>query len=141
MRDQDLDKMPFEQLWLIHEELTRVLASRITSEKQELERRLARLKETPINGERKTTSSTVRGARTTRSKYPKVLAKYFNPATRSQTWSGRGKQPRWLVAALKEGHKLDEFRIADVETGTAADTLIQADVAENPSPRQPKKTD
>jgi DNA-binding protein H-NS len=35
--------MPFEELLLIHEELTKVLAEKITSEKRELEKRLERL--------------------------------------------------------------------------------------------------
>jgi DNA-binding protein H-NS len=29
----------------------------------------------------------------------------------SETWSGRGKQPRWLVAAIKSGRKIDDFKI------------------------------
>jgi DNA-binding protein H-NS len=29
---------------------------------------------------------------------PKVFPKYRNPKNRSETWTGRGKQPRWLVA-------------------------------------------
>jgi DNA-binding protein H-NS len=39
-----------------------------------------------------------------RRKYPRVLPKYRNPQT-SETWSGRGKRPRWLVAAMKSGRK------------------------------------
>ena len=30
-------------------------------------------------------------------------AKYANPANKSDTWSGRGRKPRWYEAALKEG--------------------------------------
>jgi DNA-binding protein H-NS len=30
-------------------------------------------------------------------------AKYANPANASETWSGRGRQPRWYAAALKGG--------------------------------------
>jgi DNA-binding protein H-NS len=45
-----------------------------------------------------------------RRKYPRVLPKYRNPQT-SETWSGRGKRPRWLVAAMKSGRKIEEFRI------------------------------
>ena len=38
------------------------------------------------------------------SKVPaKVAPKYRNPADRSQTWSGRGRQPRWFKAALRKG--------------------------------------
>jgi DNA-binding protein H-NS len=31
----------------------------------------------------------------------------------SETWAGRGKTPRWLVAALKTGRKLEEFEIGN----------------------------
>jgi DNA-binding protein H-NS len=32
-------------------------------------------------------------------KYPRVFPKFRNPKEPSETWSGRGKQPRWLAAA------------------------------------------
>jgi H-NS histone family len=28
-----------------------------------------------------------------------------------ETWAGRGARPRWLVAAIKRGKKLDDFLI------------------------------
>jgi DNA-binding protein H-NS len=31
----------------------------------------------------------------------------------SETWSGRGKTPRWLVAALKTGRRLEDFAIGN----------------------------
>ena len=34
----------------------------------------------------------------------------------SETWSGRGKQPRGLIAALKTGHTIDEFVNRNVES-------------------------
>jgi DNA-binding protein H-NS len=43
--------------------------------------------------------------------YPQVFPKYSNPAKPSETWAGRGKQPRWLIAQLRAGKKLDDFRI------------------------------
>jgi len=33
----------------------------------------------------------------------KVAPKYRNPSDPSQTWSGRGRQPRWFKAALRKG--------------------------------------
>jgi DNA-binding protein H-NS len=39
----------------------------------------------------------------------KVLLKYRGPS--GETWAGRGARPRWLVAAIKEGKKLDDFLI------------------------------
>lgn len=37
--------------------------------------------------------------------------KYANPADPSQTWTGRGRQPRWVVAALADGKTLDDLAI------------------------------
>ena len=39
----------------------------------------------------------------------KVPAKYRSPT--GETWAGRGARPRWLVAAIKGGKKLDDFLI------------------------------
>ena len=41
----------------------------------------------------------------------KSVAKYANPDDRSQTWTGRGRKPNWLVARLKKGAKLEDFAI------------------------------
>ena len=40
----------------------------------------------------------------------KVAPKYRNPGG-SETWSGRGKRPRWYVAALKAGKKEKDLLI------------------------------
>ena len=40
-----------------------------------------------------------------RKKRSKVRPKYRNPANASETWSGRGRQPRWFSAAIKAGRK------------------------------------
>jgi len=39
----------------------------------------------------------------------KVPPKYRSPS--GETWAGRGARPRWLVAAIKRGKKLDDFLI------------------------------
>jgi DNA-binding protein H-NS len=39
----------------------------------------------------------------------KVPPKYRGPS--GDTWAGRGARPRWLVAAIKGGKKLDDFLI------------------------------
>jgi DNA-binding protein H-NS len=41
----------------------------------------------------------------------KVKPKYRNPADPSQTWTGRGKRPRWYQAALASGKKEKELLI------------------------------
>jgi DNA-binding protein H-NS len=37
--------------------------------------------------------------------------KYRNPADHAQTWSGRGKRPRWFNAALSAGKKEKDLLI------------------------------
>lgn len=117
MKKIDLEAMSIDDLWTLHEKVSRILSVRIASEKHELEKRLAYLN--------RGTDAIVQGADLTsgngegkpRRKYPRVLPKYRNPSAPHETWSGRGKQPRWLVAAIKTGRKIDDFRI-----GTAANS-------------------
>jgi DNA-binding protein H-NS len=40
----------------------------------------------------------------------KVAPKYRDPVS-GETWAGRGVRPRWLVARLKGGKKLEDFAI------------------------------
>ena len=41
----------------------------------------------------------------------KVEAKYRNISNPAETWSGRGKQPRWMEAAIAGGKTRDDFKI------------------------------
>ncbi|WP_036213062.1 H-NS family nucleoid-associated regulatory protein, partial [Novilysobacter arseniciresistens] len=41
----------------------------------------------------------------------KVAPKYRDPSNAENTWTGRGKQPRWLAAYTGEGRNLEEFLI------------------------------
>src|SRR5262245_52417601 len=50
----------------------------------------------------------VRGGRSAL-KGRKVPPKYRSPS--GETWAGRGAKPRWLVAAIKGGKKLEDFLI------------------------------
>ena len=50
-----------------------------------------------------------RGIRGSTLKGRKVAAKYKGPS--GELWAGRGATPRWLVAAIKEGKKLEDFLI------------------------------
>lgn len=40
-----------------------------------------------------------------------VAAKYANPDDPSETWTGRGRKPRWLTAKLQDGAKIEKFLI------------------------------
>ena len=60
------------------------------------------------------TSTTTRTSapRKTRKTTGKVAPKYRNPANATETWTGRGRQPRWLTAYTDAGRSRDEFLIA-----------------------------
>ena len=107
----ELESMSLDDLWSLHERISAILSARIRAEKHELEKRLAVLDGgTDIISQSGASRSLQNGKE--RRKYPRVLPKYRNPQT-SETWSGRGKRPLWLVAAMKSGHKIEEFRIGD----------------------------
>jgi DNA-binding protein H-NS len=41
----------------------------------------------------------------------KVEAQYRNPTDNAQTWTGRGRQPRWIADGLASGKTLDDLII------------------------------
>jgi DNA-binding protein H-NS len=41
----------------------------------------------------------------------KGAPKYANPADPTQTWTGRGRKPNWVTAALESGKSLDDLAI------------------------------
>jgi DNA-binding protein H-NS len=102
MKRRDFNLMSVNELWALRLEISSVLANKIAAEKTKLENRLRQLQTDSIPSE------TVRRERRP---YPQVFPKYRNPTEPTETWAGRGKQPRWLTAELKIGKKLDDFRI------------------------------
>jgi DNA-binding protein H-NS len=112
MKKSDLEELSLDDLWALHEQVSKILSSRIIAEKQQLEKRLNQLNRGKSargsNAVEKPGEVKMKGSRR---KYPKVFPKYQNPAVPSETWSGRGKQPRWLVAALRSGRTIQEFEI------------------------------
>ena len=56
-------------------------------------------------------SATARHRRPHALKGKKLPPRYRNPKNRKETWAGRGNRPRWLVAALKGGKKLQAFAV------------------------------
>ena len=85
-------------------DLRKRIDKRLLECRADIERPLARLYRSigdTTTGGRKRQLSSLRGR--------KVLLKYRGPS--GETWAGRGARPRWLVAAIKEGKKLDDFLI------------------------------
>jgi DNA-binding protein H-NS len=103
MKRFDHKSMSTHQLWLLSEMIAAALAEKIIAEKRVLEDRLRQLNRR-FSVER--TSETAR-----RRPYPTVFPKFRNPDNPSETWSGRGRQPRWLTAQIESGKQIEDFRI------------------------------
>jgi DNA-binding protein H-NS len=103
MKPHDLESMSLDELWSLHEFIASVLGRKISAEKARLDQRLREIGQSTADSAKKVSHA--------RRAYPQVFPKYKNPARPSETWAGRGKQPRWLTAQLSSGKKLDDFRI------------------------------
>jgi DNA-binding protein H-NS len=101
MTENELQSMSVDELWEFHEMVADILATKMLAEKKSLE---ARLKQLQLNS--------AQAAQTGRRPYPEVRPKFRNPEIPSETWSGRGKTPRWLSRLLKSGKNLDDYLIA-----------------------------
>ena len=124
----DLKSMPSEELWKLHEEVTAQLINKLAVEEAKLAERGRWLQLVGnIRRDRK------------RRPYPKVIPKYQNPEDLAETWSGRGKQPRWLSREVRAGKKLDDFLIsghASAATSRLARFLVPAAaIAARPAPQ------
>jgi len=102
--------MSLDQLLELRDEVTEVLSKKAGTARAEIERQLAALGGSDAGhgggaprGRPPGSGSKLKG-RT-------VPPKYRNPKNRSETWAGRGARPRWLVAELKKGKKLESFSI------------------------------
>lgn len=40
-----------------------------------------------------------------------AVARYANPANPAETWSGRGRKPRWFSAALAAGRRAEDMAV------------------------------
>ena len=99
----ELELMSADDLWKLRVEIGEALAVRLAAEKAVLEERLKQLTTNPYVERRVATSD--------RRRYPPVSPKFRNPDDPLETWSGRGKQPRWLAAQLRSGKRIDDFRV------------------------------
>ena len=102
MKDRLLEKMSIDGLWELHQRVVEVLDRRLETEKRKLQSQLDELGR-KFGGYPQDIPQ--------RRPYPKVEPKFQNPNDPSETWSGRGKSPRWVVELLAAGRSLDEFRI------------------------------
>jgi DNA-binding protein H-NS len=97
----NLSGMTIEALMDLRQQVDETLLKR----RAELETQLARMNRAITVGGR---ARIVRGGGSVL-KGRKVSPKYRGPS--GETWAGRGAKPRWLVAAIKGGKKIDDFLI------------------------------
>jgi DNA-binding protein H-NS len=107
----NLKALSFDDLLQLQEKVSTIIARRVKVERTELEARLARLQDIRLSSSRVNSRSNGTGHRKTK----KVAPKYRNPENRTETWTGRGRQPRWLTAAIKAGKKRSNFLIASAK--------------------------
>jgi DNA-binding protein H-NS len=98
----NLKAMSIEKLIDLRSQVEATLDTKVAEERRTLEAELGKLSRVSGGSRSKVTRST-RGLT--------VAAKYRNPDNPAETWAGRGLRPRWLNAAIKAGHKLDDFLI------------------------------
>ena len=102
MKNTNLAEKSANELWTLHEQVVAALSAKILEAKAQLENKLNLLSLKP----------SIPSNERARRPYPPVLPKFRNPVQPTETWAGRGKQPRWLLAQLKGGRKLEDFRIS-----------------------------
>lgn len=99
--------MSVDALWRLHEEMRVVLAAKLAEQQREIDHRLRDLAEFPAS-------------RPPAAPPPTSRPLYRNPKRPSQTWSGRGLRPRWLIFHIAEGGSLGELLFAPEPPATNA---------------------
>lgn len=101
MNIEHFNSLSLNELWILHQQVVASLTEKMLVQKAQLEQRLYKI---GVAGD---------AARLDRERrpYPPVRPKYRNPKNPAETWSGRGRLPRWLRPQLRGGRKLDDFLI------------------------------
>jgi DNA-binding protein H-NS len=90
MPKPNLSAMSVDALLKLRADIEKTLSSRAAQLRRELGKLSAKPAAHPLKGR-------------------KAPVKYRDRA--GNTWAGRGARPRWLVAAIKKGKKVDDFLI------------------------------
>jgi DNA-binding protein H-NS len=105
----NLKSMDVDALLVLRADIEKQLASK----RRDLEAQLSRLSLSGETGGRAVRNGKVGRPRKSHPlKGAKVAPKYRGPG--GETWAGRGAQPRWLSAMLKQGSKLEDFAISKI---------------------------
>lgn len=104
MKDSELEKLSSKELKALRGQVDQLIATRQVDERNQLKDKFRDMAEAAGYSIQE-----IFGGRASKSRT--VAAKFANPANPQETWTGRGRQPKWLAAKLKAGAKLDDFRL------------------------------
>jgi DNA-binding protein H-NS len=103
----DLQKMSYLELLELKGNIDRAIECKKVAEKSSIKKKVREL----IEGAGFDVGDIVGGSSSKSLKGRKVAPKYRNPKNPEETWTGRGRQPKWLVAELGRGRSLNSFLI------------------------------
>jgi DNA-binding protein H-NS len=101
MRDGQLAKMSLKELTTLQTRVAQAIAEKRIEERSEVRARLEELA--------RASGFSVAELFGGKGKRGKVAPKYRNPKDTSQTWTGRGRRPTWIVEA---GGNIERFLIS-----------------------------
>ena len=105
--DAALEDMTIPELVALREAVAEALP-----EKEKAERAALREKLTALAAESGFSIADLLPSAGRKSRGGAAVIKYRNPDDASQTWSGRGRKPNWLVEKLKRrGSKIEDFSV------------------------------
>jgi DNA-binding protein H-NS len=106
LNPRELDKMSVKQLNALEAELATMKIRKQDEERTALKAKIERLCR-----DAGFTVAEVLGKGRKNGATKKVAVKFANPENKAETWTGRGRMPRWLAAKVKSGAKVDQFAL------------------------------
>jgi DNA-binding protein H-NS len=106
MNDAQLNKLSYNELLNLKNKIDVAKAQKKVQERAALKAKIADMAATSGFD-----VAELFGGNTTRKSSGKVAVKYANPKDPTQTWTGRGRKPLWMVAELKKGKKQESFAL------------------------------
>lgn len=107
MATVNLDKMSLKELIDLEAKLDKAISNARERERAEVKQKI----EAIAQNAGFSLSDLFGGRAPAATKGRPAAVKYVNPDNRSETWSGRGRKPRWLTAKLEKGAKLEDFAV------------------------------
>lgn len=101
----DLESMPLNELKKLQKDVNTAI-----NDFHDREKRKALAEVEAFARERGLSPADLSALMQKRSRRP-AAPKYANPHAPDQTWTGRGRKPRWVEAALADGKTLDDLAL------------------------------